>query len=179
MQHNVSFCMFKLFNHFSESGNLNKYLAYNLVSDLDRNPIKGKFNAGVYASALSYGGYRSDQLVVKVLRQVLVRDRFDDRAYGEVMALKLAGLYVTSGKEVLTTRNCFGRTGTTFRPAIIMKKVEGMPVMKTSTWRRANNATKNKMVNDIKKRIKVQLMDLALEHRILHKYVYTHIGILS
>ncbi|KAJ3863224.1 hypothetical protein EV359DRAFT_64968 [Lentinula novae-zelandiae] len=154
--------------YYFQSGNLNKYLAYNLVSDLDRNPIRGKFNAGVYASALSYGGYRSDQLVVKVLRQVLVRDRFDDRAYGEVMALKLAGLYVTSGKEVLTTRNCFGRTGTTFRPAIIMKKVEGMPVMKTSTWRRANNATKNKMVNDIKKRIKVQLMDLALEHRILH-----------
>ncbi|KAJ3853284.1 hypothetical protein EV368DRAFT_64223 [Lentinula lateritia] len=147
-------------------------LLYNLVSDLDRKPIRGKCNAGVYASALSYGGYRPDQLVVKVLRQVLIRDRFDHKAYGEAMALKLAGLYVTSGKEVLTTRNCFGRTGSTSRPAIIMKKVEGMPVTKTSTWIRANNATKNKMVNDIKKRIKVQLMDLALEHRILHKYIY-------
>ncbi|KAJ3914388.1 hypothetical protein F5877DRAFT_70754 [Lentinula edodes] len=154
--------------YYFQSGNLNKYLAYNLVSDLDRKPIKGKCNAGVYASALSYGGYRPDQLVVKVLRQVLIRDRIDDKAYGEAMALKLAGLYVTSGKEVLTRRNCFGFMLSTSRPAIIMKKVEGMPVVKTSTWIRANNATRNKMVNDIKKRIKVQLMDLALSHRILY-----------
>ncbi|KAJ3785583.1 hypothetical protein GGU10DRAFT_333004 [Lentinula aff. detonsa] len=139
---------------FFKNGSLDKYLGRNLHDDWDSKAIRGKGNVGVYeftgSKKKSYMGYRPDELVVKVLRQT----QFDKRAYGEVMALKLAGLYVASGRKL--------------HPAIVMKKIEGKPIQRTGTWKVANDKTRRSMIDIVKSSIKAQVVDLALQHGILH-----------
>ncbi|KAJ3996822.1 hypothetical protein F5050DRAFT_1527704 [Lentinula boryana] len=134
---------------FFKNGSLDKYLGRNLHDDWDSKAIRGKGNVGVYEFT--------------VLRQT----QFDKRAYGEVMALKLAGLYVASGSS--KNRNFLTSiTGRKRHPAIVMKKIEGKAIQRTGAWKVANNKTRRSMIDIVKSSIKAQVVDLALQHGILH-----------
>ncbi|KAJ4471917.1 hypothetical protein C8R41DRAFT_850371 [Lentinula lateritia] len=158
---------------YFQNGTFDNYLGRNLVDDWDNSANRGGYNAGVYTftgpKRTYLGGHPPNQLVVKVLRQ----DQLDKWAYGEVMALELAGLYVASGKKSKNQIFAVFMKNRKSRPAIIMKKVQGMSLLKTTVWRRADPAMKISLKNAVKEIIKVQVVDFAVQHGILHNDFHT------
>ncbi|KAJ3813419.1 hypothetical protein F5876DRAFT_63200 [Lentinula aff. lateritia] len=158
---------------YFQNGTFDNYLGRNLVDDWDNSANRGGYNAGVYTftgpKRAYLGGHPPNQLVIKVLRQ----NQPDKWAYGEVMALKLAGLYVASGKKSKNQIFAVFMKNRKSRPAIIMKKVQGMSLLKTPAWRRADPATKISLKNAVKEIIKVQVVDFAVQHRILPNDFHT------
>ncbi|KAH7872152.1 uncharacterized protein C8R40DRAFT_1173884 [Lentinula edodes] len=89
------------------------------------------------------------------------------------MALKLAGLYVASGRKSKNSIFAKLMKNRKSRPAIIMKKVQGMSLLRTKAWRRADPAMKIRLKNAVKEIIKVQVVDFALQHQILPNDFHT------
>ncbi|KAF8828324.1 hypothetical protein HHX47_DHR4001074 [Lentinula edodes] len=158
---------------YFQDGTFDKDLGRNLVDDWDNSANRGGYNAGVYTftgpNRTYLGGHPPNQLVVKVLRQ----NQPDKWAYGEVMALKLAGLYVASGRKSKNSIFAKLMKNRKSRPAIIMKKVQGMSLLRTKAWRRADPAMKIRLKNAVKEIIKVQVVDFALQHQILPNDFHT------
>ncbi|KAJ4470026.1 hypothetical protein C8J55DRAFT_608401 [Lentinula edodes] len=158
---------------YFQDGTFDEDLGQNLVDDWDNSANRGGYNAGVYTftgpNRTYLGGHPPDELVVKVLRQ----NQPDKWAYGEVMALKLAGLYVASGRKSKNSIFAKFKKNRKSRPAIIMKKVRGMSLLKTTAWRKAGPAMKISLKNAVKEIIKVQVVDFAVQHGILYNDFHT------
>ncbi|KAJ4467000.1 hypothetical protein J3R30DRAFT_3579786 [Lentinula aciculospora] len=150
---------------FLERGGITQHVGINLAAG--KGGKRGIYNGGVYTYEGSYlPGYPLDKLVIKVLTEPLKTG--DMYSYGEAKALDDVGLYVDSGLLECTKRkkriHNTGKVETVdedvLLPAIIMKRVGGVPIEETAIWRAVGKVGRNLMINDAKPLVKTKFMDL-------------------
>ncbi|KAJ3716233.1 hypothetical protein DFJ43DRAFT_1101280 [Lentinula guzmanii] len=157
-------------NKYFRDGDFTRYLGRNLADD-GKGRV-GRNNVGVF----EYKG-RSNSKNPKLVIKVLSHPGLDDGVYGEAITLDDMGLYVASGFVLCTTAHSVKdpRTGkiktveqNSNRPAILMKRVGGVPITETPDWKNGSKKRRNRMIAAVKSLVKAEVMDLWAKHGFIY-----------
>ncbi|KAF9072019.1 hypothetical protein BDP27DRAFT_1418593 [Rhodocollybia butyracea] len=119
---------------------------------------RGCFNAGIYGLNKDYQGHKASEVVVKCMKQI--DDETWGQAWGEVKALRTVGYLIDSGLLLVPESGHDKPT-----PVILMKRIPGCILPETPLW--ANSQTQTQLVNDIKPKVKEEVINWAVDKNIL------------
>ncbi|KAJ3867464.1 hypothetical protein EV359DRAFT_61421 [Lentinula novae-zelandiae] len=137
-----------------------------VVGDI-RSDCPGDCSKGIYSLLKDYevGGvnYGKDKVLIKVIGGMdNPESKVDDKAWGEVKALKDVGLYIDSGMANVDHGNY---------PVIVMKMVEGVRIQDTIEYKYAKVDQKEKLLEEAKPCVQKEIVHFAVEKGILHVQV--------
>ncbi|KAJ3719534.1 hypothetical protein DFJ43DRAFT_1096849 [Lentinula guzmanii] len=160
-------------NKYFKDGDFTRYLGGGNLA-VDGEERVGRYNVGVFEYKPE-GTSNSNNLNMVI--KVLSHPGLDDGVYGEAITLDLMGLYDKSGFVFCNTARSVKdpRTGKietvnqySKYPAILMRRVDGVPIDKTPQWNHGGDRTKNRMMAVVKSLVKTQVMSIWAEHGFIY-----------
>lgn len=118
----------------------------------------GGFNTGLYELHEDYKTHKASDVVIKCMPEPI-----DDKAWGEVKALKDVEYFIDSGMLLMPAS---AKEKEKLTPVILMKKIPGVIPAKTSVWKKGRTA-KVQLANQMKPKVKEEVVTWAVDKKIL------------
>ncbi|KAF9072002.1 hypothetical protein BDP27DRAFT_1418576 [Rhodocollybia butyracea] len=118
-------------------------------------PDRGLFNTGLYKLDKDYKNHKASEIVVKCMRQN------DNKAWGEVKALKAVGYFIDSGMLLVAKNGQHKDSKPT--PVILMRRIPGDIPPNTPLWTKG----RTQLLHDIKAKAKEEVITWAVDKKVL------------